>query len=242
MKSRKLAAILLIALALPLASLAQETRYIVRDLGTFGGTFSWAFRLNNRGQVTGLATLPDGARHAFLWQRGMMTDLGTLGGVESSGGGINARGIISGFAQSSTPDPLEENFCSPVPLICVAVVWREGVATPLPTLGGNNAMAGGISDRGQVVGRAETDHRDPTCEPPQILQYRPVIWTDGKAHDLGTIPGDPDGWALSTNARGQVVGVSTDCRLARFTPCCGRKERWRTSATSAERPTTLRAP
>jgi len=225
MKSKKLIITLIVTVAIPVQLVAQKTRYTVEDLGAFGGTFtfSWAFGLNNRGQATGFALAPiggiDEARHAFLWQRGVLTDLGTLGGVESSAGGIYKGGVrttITGWAQTSDPDPLGELFCSSVSQQCRAFIWQHGVMTALPTLGGNNAMAGDSNARGQVVGRAETDHRDPTCVPPQVLQYSPVIWEDGEAHQLPTIPGDPDGWALSINERGQVVGVSTDCNFSAF--------------------------
>jgi probable HAF family extracellular repeat protein len=216
MKSSKLIVIFFLALAIPPQLLAQQTRYIVKDLGTFGGTFSWAFALNNRGQVVGFSSLPDGSRHAFLWQAGVMIDLGTLGGPNSTAFAINERGAITGVAETLTPDPLAEEFCSPAHLTCVPFVWGHGVMNPLPTLGGNNGGGHGINARGQVSGRAETDHRDPTCLPPQVLQYRPVIWTDGEAHELPTIPGDPDGWPAVINARGQVVGVSTDCKFSAF--------------------------
>ena len=65
MKSRRLTGItrtmLIVALAMPVPLTGQQTRYTVEDLGAFGGTFSWAFGLNNRGQVTGFATCPSAA-------------------------------------------------------------------------------------------------------------------------------------------------------------------------------------
>ena len=53
------------------------------DLGTLGGSFSWAFGINNRGQVVGNSQLPgDTLSHAFLWTPDTgMVDLGTLGGT-----------------------------------------------------------------------------------------------------------------------------------------------------------------
>jgi probable HAF family extracellular repeat protein len=49
------------------------------DLGTLGGTNSWASGINDRGAVVGGAHLAgDATSHAFLWNRGTMTDLGTL--------------------------------------------------------------------------------------------------------------------------------------------------------------------
>lgn len=63
---------------------AEPARYIVKDLGTLGGTSSIAFGINNAGRVGGGASLePNGPLHAFLWYGGHMTDLSTLGGPNS---------------------------------------------------------------------------------------------------------------------------------------------------------------
>ena len=51
------------------------------DLGTLGGTYSWAFDINDRGQVVGYSGTAAGDQHAFLYGDGAMTDLGTLGGA-----------------------------------------------------------------------------------------------------------------------------------------------------------------
>jgi len=117
MKSRTLKCItamtLFAALVAPLQLAAQHTRYTVTDLGTFGGTFSFAGGINNRGSVTGSSTLPgDTALHAFFWQKGVMTDLGTLGGPNSNASfRPNESDKVGGGADTSTPDPLGEDFC-----------------------------------------------------------------------------------------------------------------------------------
>lgn len=49
------------------------------DLGTLGGTYSWASAINARGQVVGTSWVPGaGEAHGFLWDQGRMIDLGTL--------------------------------------------------------------------------------------------------------------------------------------------------------------------
>jgi len=145
MKSRTLmflaAMSLFAALAVPLQLAAQ--RYIVTDIGTLGGTFTEANALNNKGWVVGDATLPgDTALHAILWRNGALTDLGTLGGPNSNAVfPLNERGEIGGVAETSTPDPLGEDFCSfGDHLICLPYLWQRGVMTPLPTLGAVAAM------------------------------------------------------------------------------------------------------
>src|SRR5437868_5639450 len=82
---------LLALLALPAQIMAQGEqqqkpehfpRYRVTDLGTLGGTYSYAYGLNNAGQVAGGAATASQvgglAQTAFLWSRGQMQNLGTL--------------------------------------------------------------------------------------------------------------------------------------------------------------------
>jgi probable HAF family extracellular repeat protein len=109
----------LAALAAPIRLAAQShklTQYTVTNLGTLGGKQgSSAHGINNRSWVTGDANLPgDTAEHAYVWRDGVMIDLGTLGGVNSNVDlpVKNNRGLIVGFAQTSTVDPLGENFCT----------------------------------------------------------------------------------------------------------------------------------
>jgi probable HAF family extracellular repeat protein len=222
MKSRTLlwftTSILLAALAIPASLAAQgnkpNSRYTVTDLGTLGGTFSQAFGINNNGSVVGYATLNgDTALHAFLWRKGVMTDLGTLGGSDtlpySQALNVNDRDEVVGFSETSTSDPLGENFCGDS-LVCLPFVWRAGVMTPLPTLGGNNGQAVDINNRGQVLGFAEISTPNPAC-PPQVLHVEPVIWDRGKAEELPTFPGDTDGIAGAINDAGQVTLPTGDC-------------------------------
>lgn len=92
---------------------------------------------------------------------------------------------------------------------------------PLPTLGGNNGFATGANDRGQVVGWAENTVHDPTCAPPQVLQFRAVVWGPEKNRvaELPPLSGDTSGAATALNDSGQIVGISGTCDQAvgRFT-------------------------
>jgi probable HAF family extracellular repeat protein len=230
MKSRTLILIaamtFVAALAMPVRLAAQDQqghkqehpRYRVTDLGTLGGTFSEVVAVNNRGLVAGESTLPgDQNEHAFLWQKGVMTDLGTIGGPNSvapEAHPLNERGAIVGYSDTSMPDPNGEDFCSDgTHLICLPFVWQKGVMTALPTLGGNNGAAGGINDRGQVVGFAENATQDPTCPPPQVLDFQAVIWgpKKGEIQELPPLPGDTESNAIGINDNGQVVGTSGNC-------------------------------
>ncbi len=51
---------------------------IIRDLGTLGYYWSYAERINNRGQVVGRATNINKLNHAFLWHSGRVRDLNSL--------------------------------------------------------------------------------------------------------------------------------------------------------------------
>jgi len=218
-----MASLTALAISVPVAAQQQQKKefphYAVTDLGTLGGTFSIAFNINNKHWVDGDATiLNDAALRAFLWRDGVMTDLGTLGGPNSSASfPLNERGEITGFADTSTPDPLGEDFCGfGTNLICLPFVWQKGVMTPLRTLGGNNGLAGEVNNHGQVVGVAENTTHDSTCAAPQVLQIKPVFWEKGQIQELPTFSGDPDGLASAINDKGQAVGNSGECATPGF--------------------------
>jgi len=206
---------LLCALTAPLSLEAapNPTAYNITDLGTLGGTFSQAFSINNNGSVVGFATLPgDTALHAFLWRSGVMTDLGTLGGPLSQATHVNDRDEVVGFSETSAPDPLGEDFCGfGDHLVCLPFVWRAGVMTPLPALGGTNGIALSINSRGEVLGISENSIADPTCVPPQVLQFKPVIWHKMKIEELPTFPGDPDGGVGAINDAGEATLPTGNC-------------------------------
>ena len=97
------------------------------DLGTLGGTNSYAQGINTSGQVVGDSYTPSGLIvHAFLYSAGAMTDLGTLGGTSSDALGINASGQVVGFSATPEPGPAR------VPV-------QRGAMTDLGTLGGTES-------------------------------------------------------------------------------------------------------
>ena len=238
MKSRTLTCIAAMTLFAPLALLigprlaAQEQhahnkelpRYAVTDVFTLGGS-SEAVGVNNRGLISGSSKLPgDLVTHGFFWQKGVITDLGTLGGPNSFAPEewpASERGEVAGFSDTSILDPNNENFCSPFsflqsdPYICLPFVWRDGVMTPLPTLGGNNGAAVAINNRGQLTGIAETTTADPACLPPQVFDFAAVIWgpKEGEIHKLPPLTGDNEAVPTGINDNGQVVGTSANCAV-----------------------------
>lgn len=207
---------------------AKQVRYAIINLGTLGGTASNGFGgPNNRGWVTGDANLAgDQNEHGALWRDGAITDLGTLGGLNSSVPFPvkDDRGLVVGVAQTAEVDPLGELWGNT--FVCTSAVcqgsenlvrgflWKDGVMTALPTLGGNNNGALGVNNRGQIVGGAETANQDPNCVSPQLLDIRGVVWgpRPGQIEALPTFPGDPASVALAINDEGQVVGTSGQCQ------------------------------
>jgi probable HAF family extracellular repeat protein len=86
----------------------------------------------------------------------------------------------------------------------------------LPTLGGNNGVATGDNNKGQIAGWAETTVHDPTCIAPQVLQFEAVVYGPKPEQilELPPLPGDSDGAATAINDLGQVVGISGICANA----------------------------
>ena len=213
---------LFVALALTVRMAGQERpmvgkarHYTVHDLGTLGGTFSWAYSINNKGSITGFATLPgDTANRAFLWRKGVMTDLGTLGGPNSTAiYVINERDEIAGAAETTAPDPFGEDFCGfGTFLTCAPFLWRSGSMTPLATLGGNNGQASSVNNRGLVVGGVENSTPD-DCGI-HLFQRKPVIWKNGQIEELPVLSGDTLGFAYGINDHGQSVGTTNTCTVA----------------------------
>jgi probable HAF family extracellular repeat protein len=205
---------------------AKPVHYSVHNLGTLGGVLgSSAHSLNDRGWVAGVANLTgDTEEHAALWRDGVVTDLGTLGGDNSNVDFPvkNDNGLIVGFAQTSTTDPLGENFCTfyctpsggacnGSNQSCRGFRWRDGLMEPLGTLDGNNSAAIGANNYSLVVGVAENKTQDSNCVSPQVLDYEAVVWREDAIHELAPVSGDATGAALAVNEYGQVAGGTGMC-------------------------------
>jgi probable HAF family extracellular repeat protein len=201
----------------------NRTGYEVSNLASLGGTDSAGNSVNNRGWIAGYSNKAgDQTRHATLWRHGSIVDLGTLGGPNSSVAWPvkNNRGVVAGIAETAKLNPLGEAWsCSaffpgdPTGHICRGFVWEAGKMRALPTLGGYNGFATGVNQRGQVVGWAENTVHEPTCNPPQVLQFRAVIWgpRNDRIQELPPLRGDTVTAATAINDRGQVIGISGIC-------------------------------
>src|SRR6266581_3223177 len=208
-----------------------KTQYQVSNLPSLGGTSSAGNSINNQTWAAGYSRLTgDQTRHAALWRSGVLSDLDTLGGPNSSvtWNVKNTAGVIVGISQTLTPEPLGEIWSSfffysgpfRAGYINLGFVWEQalGQMRGLPNFpGGNNGFATGANNLRQVVGWAENGVHDGACVSPQVLQFRPAMWTLGppdQIHDLPLISGDTSGAATAINDNGQIVGISGICDQA----------------------------
>jgi len=143
--------------------------YNIIDLGTLGGGSSVALGVNDKGQVVGSADTPQGLRHAYLWENGVMIDLGTLGfpAAQSEAWDINNQGVVVGIVGGGD--------------INTSFIWQNGVQT---VLGPPNVpkSAYGINDAKQVVGIF-------VVPPPAPAGQHAFLWENGTMTDLGTLGG-----------------------------------------------------
>src|SRR5437773_8018677 len=208
-------------------AIKARTQYQVSNLPDFGGTSSGGNSINDQSWVAGYSRQLDRNRHATLWRSSLLTDLGTLGGPNSSvtWNVKNTQGIIVGISQTADPEPLGEAWSSAffystpnnVGYINLGFIWQNNqMRGLLPFSGGDNSFATGANNFGQAVGWAENGVHDTACVSPQVLQFRPAVWTLGpdNIQDLPLIPGDSSGAATAINDIGQIVGISGICDQA----------------------------
>jgi probable HAF family extracellular repeat protein len=206
-----------------------QTQYQVSNLPGLGGTNSGGNSINNQSWVAGYSRLTgDQTRHATLWRSGSLSDLDTLGGPNSSvtWNIKDTAGVIVGISQTATPEPLGEIWSSfffysgpfRAGYINLGFVWEQNQMRGLPNFPrGNNGFATGANNLRQAVGWAENGVHDAACVSPQVLQFRPAMWSLGppdQIHDLPLIPGDTSGAATAINDNGQIVGISGICDQA----------------------------
>jgi probable HAF family extracellular repeat protein len=224
---------------LSLRSQAQETKsasYAVRDLGTLGGTYSFAYSINSSGVVAGgaaTANQTDGvSQTAFVWYGGAPINLGTLGGIgcpdcSSEGAAAIVDGTVALLSETAIPDPNGEDFCGfGTHRQCLAAIWKNGVLSPLPTLpGGLNSQALWANNRGQIIGFSELSENgtlDLTCKtatPFQVTHFEAVIWEpNGEVRELPHLKDDEVSFGFGLNDNGQAVGVSGSCSNTALPP------------------------
>src|SRR5580698_6781611 len=184
------------------------------DLGTFGGTDSMTYAVNDWGQVAGWSSnaIPDSYTaglgpcatldcwpvttqiRALLWQNGRKQDLGTLGtGNDAAANLINDLGMVGGVSYTNTT-PSDLGIPTQDPFF-----WFAGRMIDLGTLGtGHYSWSNWMNSWGQTVGDSSPDD----------IGYHGFLWNGGKMQDLGAPLGGAYSAANWINDVGQVVGAA----------------------------------
>jgi len=158
---------------------------VTSNLGTLGGSFSAAQRINAAGQIAGVSTTASGETHAFLFANGVMTDLGHSG-FHSRVTGMNAAGQVVGYSNPTSGGGVDRAFLS-----------TGGAAlVDLGTLGGAGSIAIDINAGGQVAGWADT-----------ATGRSAFVYSSGLMTDIGGLGGNYS-YAQAINDAGQVAGSS----------------------------------
>jgi len=200
---------------------------VIADLGALGGTDSCsaATSINERGDVVGTSengtvdpVLGLNELRAVLWTNGQIHDLGTFGGNHSAASQVNHRGQVVGMALTPKPDRYSYFALMFLGLSTgtqtQAFLWQNGHMQKLGTLGGPDAGAFPLNERGQVAGQSYTNNvANATTGFPTL---DPFLWETGKMIDLGTLGGTAGG-PIALNNRGQVVGASNCQEIRRPT-------------------------
>ena len=156
----------------------------VRNLGSFGGTFTEVLDMNAARHVVGHSENAGGSTHAFHWNRSELTDLGTLGGDNSSAESINGSGQITGRADLSNMD-------------FHAFFWDGSTLQDIGTLGGPSSYGIAINNNGHITGQSETSDG----------ALHAFLWNGQEMQDLGTLGGDFSA-PYAINSSSQIAGMS----------------------------------
>lgn len=183
-------ALVCIVFVLPVS--AQNIKYAITDLGTFGGGRSVAFSINNWGEVVGYSENSLNESHAFLYQGGVLIDLGTLGGKESYAYRISDSGLIVGRSQNA------KGFYRP--FISAVAGPQFDLSSLDPLLDGLFSTLSGVNRMGQMVGYTATANGDN-----HGLRHRSFLYSNSQVVDLGTMGGE-ESVATAINDAGQIAG------------------------------------
>ncbi len=135
--------------------------YSITDLGTLGGTNSYALGINDLGQIVG-DSLAGSATIPTLWNNDAShtpTALPWLpGGSQASALAINRQGMVIGWSNTGA-----------APNVRKPVLWMNGRAIDITQtldatgLGWSEIYVSGLNDRGQIVGTGLRNGQQRAC-------------------------------------------------------------------------------
>jgi probable HAF family extracellular repeat protein len=208
-------------------AMGRFPHYVVEDLGTLGGPYSFTYNLNDAGEVSGgsatasqngdpTQAVNNAPQTAFVWAHGKLHNLGTLGGPDSAGAAANLFHLAAIDSETASYSRNGEDVCGfGTNRQCLAALWKDGhlhAMRPLP--GGNNTYALDMNDRGQVAGFSDTDVYDLDCAAARTAGFRfqSAIWEpNGGIRELAPLKGDTVAFAFGINNNGEIAGASGSC-------------------------------
>lgn len=163
---------------------------VLHDIGNLGGEDTYAYDLNDAGQVAGSSFLPGGSEHAFIWsQGGGMLDLGTLPGAGNSEAyALNNLGVVVGMSEGVPGTP-------PRAFRWSLVDGMENLGAFNPGLG-SRSSASALNDAGLIAGVSST----------AAVQIHAFAWTQGGGlTDIDTLNSEYS-HSEGVSAEGEVIG------------------------------------
>jgi len=165
---------------------------VLQDLGTLGGTFSFAYGINDSGEIVGFSETRDGGELTFLWTAS--TGMQPITAELNAAFAINNQGQVAGVSGSD------------------AVIWTQAQGIEdlgvLPGTLGSWALA--ISQRGTVVGNSWTQR------PGFVFFWSP---SQGMVNVNTLSKNKQQNWsAVGVNSAGQIVANKKGGNVLLLTP------------------------
>ena len=183
--------IIIASFAVLFAAGSSANALTMTDIGTLGGTESYAWGVSGNGSITvgRSKTTADAESHAFKYVGTTMTDLGTLGGTWSNARGISSDGSVI-VGDSKLADGSGRAF-----------KYSGGTMTNLGTLGGSSSAAFAASSDGSVI----VGHAEVLSGAAHAFKY-----SGGTMTDLGLLAGGNSSQAYGVSGDGSVIVGQSD--------------------------------